>query len=273
MDKNLVASKNRGIAVQAITNLQLVKALGCDLKFKSTILDFGCGNGESVQILNNLGYQAFGCDIELNKSEDKEILKKKEEKTIRLINQNPYQLPFEDQTFDFVFSNQVFEHVQNYSESISEIKRVLKDDGCCLHNIPSRLSPIESHTFVPLASIIKSYSWLYFWAFLGIRNRFQKGLSANQTARTNYDYLTTKTNYLTKKQIRKHFEKHFEYVFFCEKLSFRYRKNRKKGKILFALSTILPFIPSLFSTFHSRVVYCRKKSLPLNNSLSKTFKS
>ena len=32
-------------------------------------------------------------------------------------NLNNYVLPFEDNKFDFIFSESVFEHVQNYSES------------------------------------------------------------------------------------------------------------------------------------------------------------
>jgi SAM-dependent methyltransferase len=43
--------------------------------------------------------------------------------TIDLIN---YRIPFADNTFDIIVSDQVFEHVQNWSEALTEIKRVLK---------------------------------------------------------------------------------------------------------------------------------------------------
>jgi hypothetical protein len=48
----------------------------------------------------------------------------------------------------------------------------------------------------PVGHLIGHYWWFYFWALLGIRNRFQKGLSADETARRNCVYLVEGLNYL-----------------------------------------------------------------------------
>ena len=39
------------------------------------------------------------------------------------------ETPFEDSTFDFVFHNQVFEHVPDLDKALQEIRRVLKSLG------------------------------------------------------------------------------------------------------------------------------------------------
>ena len=241
----------------------ILKDLGNPIKPGSRILDLGCGNGKSVQKWRSLGYPAFGCDIKFKDENSPEVRTMLDEKIIRFIQPNPYVLPFDNNSIDFIFSDQVFEHVQNYSETILELNRVLKPDGYCLHIFPSRYKTIESHTLVPFASIIRSRAWLFLWAKSGIRNRFQTGLTSGETTRRNYDYLINKTNYLTKKQITLHFKKYFKEVTYCEKL---YLKHSQKGKLIYNLSGVLPFFPAIFAGLRSRVVFTKLpiKSLHLN---------
>ncbi|VAX13112.1 hypothetical protein MNBD_GAMMA24-1919 [hydrothermal vent metagenome] len=236
---------NMKVSDNLLIKMKILKESGFELKPEFIIMDFGCGAGQVVHELRNLGYKAFGCDIKIDTQSihDKNI--------IRLINFSPYKLPFEDNIFDLILNDQVFEHVQNYPEVISEINRVLKPDGCCLHIFPSRYRLIESHVYVPLSSIIKSYPWLLFWAKVGIRNEFQADLSAKETATRNHDYLRGHTNYLSKKQITKQFNGHFNDIVYCENL---FLKHLKGGRYIYALSKIFPFIPSLYSTFKTRIL-------------------
>jgi len=248
---NIKASDN------LLIKMKILKELGFDLKPEFLIMDFGCGVGQVVHELRDLGYQAFGCDVKIDAKS------MHDENIIRLINSQPYKLPFKNDTFNIILSEQVFEHVQNYSEVISEINRVLKPDGCCLHIFPSRYKLIESHVYVPLSSIIKSYSWLLFWAKMGLRNEFQTGLSAKETGTRNYDYLRSHTNYLSKKQITKQFKEYFNDIVYCENLLLKYSKG---ARYICALSKVFPFLPSLYSTFRTRALltkHCaeRKKSI------------
>lgn len=46
------------------------------------------------------------------------------------------ELPFEDQTYDFVFASHVLEHIPNDKEAISEIQRILRPNGIAILSIP-----------------------------------------------------------------------------------------------------------------------------------------
>lgn len=49
------------------------------------------------------------------------------------------ELPYPDESFDFVFSSQVIEHVPSSRRFLQEVHRVLRDDGFCLITTPNRL--------------------------------------------------------------------------------------------------------------------------------------
>jgi len=237
--------------------MNIIKEFGYILSPETVIMDFGCGSGKMVKELCDLGYQALGCGTRFDTEDDTDTEAMMKQGIIRTIDSKSYILPFKDSTFDFIFSHSVFEHVQNYSESISEIARVLKPDGFCLHYFPSRYRLIESHTFVPLASIIQSHSWLYFWTFLGIRNEFTDTLNARETSEIFYNYLKEETNYLIKKEIAKQFGMKFKNVRFCENLSI---KHSKRCKYLYAVSKYVTIIHKIYSTFRSRIIFT---SLPI----------
>lgn len=46
-------------------------------------------------------------------------------------------IPFEDKSFDVVFSSHVLEHVNDEQKSLMEMKRVLKDDGVVIIGMPT----------------------------------------------------------------------------------------------------------------------------------------
>jgi SAM-dependent methyltransferase len=45
-------------------------------------------------------------------------------------------LPFENESFDIVYSNQVFEHIQNMIELVGECHRLLKTGGLLIVHVP-----------------------------------------------------------------------------------------------------------------------------------------
>ncbi len=234
---------------------KIIKEFNFELTLDSVILDFGCGGGKSVQELHENGYQAFGCDITFKADADVDLESLVKKGIVRTINLNPYKLPFNDKTFDFIFSDDVFEHVRNYQETINEISRVLKPNGICLHTFASRYRPIETHTFIPLSSIIKSFWWLNLWAFLGVGSKKHAELSLKEKTKFYFDYLNNSTNYLPKRKLLNFFTASFHDVKFCET---EFLKFSQRGKKLYQLSKILPFIPSLYSTFRMRVILNRK---------------
>ena len=46
------------------------------------------------------------------------------------------KLPFEDQSYDFVFASHVLEHIPNDEKAISEIRRILKPNGIAILPVP-----------------------------------------------------------------------------------------------------------------------------------------
>lgn len=229
----------------------IFKDLGHELSNDSLILDFGCGNGENVQLFREAGFNAFGCDINFKDSDNKTTRDLIDNNVIKLIDTDNYTLPFKDNTFDYIFSNMVFEHVQDYTSSIYELSRVLKPSGFCMHVFASRNTPIEPHVKVPLATIIRSYYWLYFWAAMGIRNKFQNGLTAGETAKHNLNYLNNETKYFSEKVIIKYFKTSFENAYFIEDTLMKYSSR----KYLPFLARIFPFLPLIFRKFVSRIVF------------------
>ncbi len=157
----------------------MLRELGSEINTETLILDFGCGEGGIVYHLRKQGFKAFGVDIvkdyeNVQKRCEEEGLVEADEDAFRLIDMSNYKIPFDDNTFDVIISDQVFEHVQNYPEALAEIKRVLKPGGSSLHIIPSRYRLIEGHLFIPLGGIFQGHRYLALCALLGIRNVFIK---------------------------------------------------------------------------------------------------
>lgn len=96
------------------------------------ILDAGCGEGESVSLLKEMGFDAVGADLKNG---------------IDFLN-----LPFDDESFDAVISECAFFISGNQKKAIEEAFRVLKPGGKLLladiffEDIPFEVSEIEDIT-------------------------------------------------------------------------------------------------------------------------------
>lgn len=95
----------------------------------SRILEIGGGTGYQAKRLTEDGFIVESIDMpDSNYACQLEFLVR------------PYDgknIPFPDDSFDVVFSSNVLEHVKNLPHIQSEIKRVLKPEGFCLHLMPS----------------------------------------------------------------------------------------------------------------------------------------
>ncbi len=234
--------------------LQMWRRLGFEPAAGTQMLDFGCGGGERVDEFRRLGYPAFGCDVTLPARPVGALQQYIEGGIIRPIQPAPYRIPFDDESFDLVFSVTVFEHVRNYDEALAEIRRVLKPGGLAVHVFPPPWKFLETHVFVPYASVIQARWWLYLWALAGVRNRFQRGYSAKRTADVNYAFLKNETNYLPKRRIRKHVLDHFDECVFAEQAAFsprRYAFLRRNPVLLGAYR-------NWFSETRGRVLVCAR---------------
>jgi SAM-dependent methyltransferase len=118
----------------------------------STVLDYGCGTGELVQLLRDAGFDAYGVDIrwpggDFGRVQESELGRRG---VLRFYEEGG-TLPFDDDAFDVVVSDQVLEHVAPFEQSVRELERVCRPGGLIYHHFPSRAVWREGHIGIPLA--------------------------------------------------------------------------------------------------------------------------
>ena len=232
-------------------NLRILAAKHVALSPESRILDFGCGSGRHVYEHLERGYRnVMGYDLassaELRRPEDR----------ARFCFSADGRMPFADASFDFVYSYSVLEHAQGFDAVLREIHRVLKPGGVALHVFPAKWRPIEPHTKVPFAGAVRAYGYFLLWALLGIRNQFQRGLPAAETARRNARYAETGINYLSGAELKRRFGAIYAEMSYEERLFVRTARGRSRW--LAGPMTWLPGLARLYRVLHTRVVFVRK---------------
>jgi SAM-dependent methyltransferase len=241
-----------------IRQIKICQEKGININENSFILDFGCGDGHRVYQLiesgftNSFGYNKsdyMGVDnpVNLRHSEDSRFFRFSEDDHI----------PFPDMYFDLVISDQVFEHVQDQEKAFREIYRVLKKDGVSVHVIPAKWQIIEQHMYVPFGGLIKSPNYYYFWALMGVRTKWQRGLSAKETARRNTVYAKESLNYLSCREYERLMAR---IPFQCSWEDVTYMKTSYKPRVqnLAAISAKFPLVPRLIRLCVQRVLFLKK---------------
>src|SRR5207302_1318546 len=102
------------------------------------ILDYGCGSGDSVLAGARSGLDIYGADVfyggahgDMEKAANTGVLNE------RVFEMRGGRIPFPDESFDFIYHTQVFEHVADLDQALNENRRVLKRDGVMLSLFPS----------------------------------------------------------------------------------------------------------------------------------------
>jgi SAM-dependent methyltransferase len=103
------------------------------------ILDSGCGLGAYLNAFAPYSDLRFGHDVE------HERLVAAIPRATGIVQSVGENLPFADDVFDFVFSNEVIEHVDNDAQYTREMVRVTKPGGRLLIFCPNRWYPVEQH--------------------------------------------------------------------------------------------------------------------------------
>lgn len=102
-----------------------IKALS--KRLSGDLLDFGCGAKPYRDLFSHCS-KYVGCDIMASGHDHT-----KEEIDVFY---DGVSLPFENESFDSIFSSEVFEHVSNLNVIIPELNRVLKKGGHMLVTVP-----------------------------------------------------------------------------------------------------------------------------------------
>ena len=103
------------------------------------ILDNGCGLGTYLDALAPYTVQRYGLEIE----HDRAVAALST--AAGIVEGVGEDLPFADDSFDLVFSNEVIEHVRDDGQYAAEMVRVTRPGGRILLFCPNRWYPVEQH--------------------------------------------------------------------------------------------------------------------------------
>jgi len=106
-----------------------IEGAGIDMKGLS-VLEIGSGTGFQLKFLKERARCAVGIDIKSSIFRENQIE--------NIIEYDGRNIPFDDSSFDMVFSSNVLEHISDIDGFLVEMKRALRDDGIGVHIMPSR---------------------------------------------------------------------------------------------------------------------------------------
>lgn len=103
---------------------------------ESLVLEVGCGEGYGASLLSQNVAKIFSLDIDKNTLAHASKKYGSENCLFRLY--DGQNIPYNDNTFDAVISFQVIEHIKDDIKFLSEIRRVLKNNGLFIITTPNR---------------------------------------------------------------------------------------------------------------------------------------
>jgi SAM-dependent methyltransferase len=209
---------------------------------KAKILDYGCGKGILVEEGIRQGIDIYGVEAFLFGSgvKIKEHLQERGVLGNKIKELSEDSIPFPDGYFDLIISNQVFEHVKDLNQCLSEIGRVLKEDGKLLCLFASKEVIREGHCGIILAHRIPRsafrFYWLAFFKLLGF-GRLKKRRGVREWAAFFNDWLVDSVSYRSMNEINNIFKQHSFSLTPLEDEYITYRLEEKKHQWLACLST------------------------------------
>lgn len=172
------------------------------------VLDWGCGRGTTVAKLLELGYDAYGVDIDSEPIEKGARLftQRGENPGKRLVQIGPdNRTSFPSGFFHVILSDQVFEHVSDLDGVVGEMARIAAPHGVGLHVFPAKWRVIEPHLFLPCVHWLPKNRLRYAYLRLMLKRvptwEETELKSASERAQIYYDYSIQKTYYRSCKYI------------------------------------------------------------------------
>jgi len=235
------------------------------------ILDYGCGSGKVVVAGRKLGLDVYGTDIF---NESATVYKEEVEKSgllgsvIREITND--RLGFDDEYFDVIVNNQVFEHVENLDLVLAETYRVMKKGSLLLCLFPSKEIIREGHIGIPFAHWFPKNSQLRYYCTLAFRSvgfGYVKDRKKPKSLWTKeaLDWIDKYTVYRSRADIMRAFSRFFE-INLMEHDYIRYRLSKMKHGKFFLRILDLPGLPQvsqvLFRKAAGLVILARKPLMP-----------
>ena len=103
------------------------------------ILENGCGVGVYLERLSDQSQMAVGLEFDLQRAQEAHV------NSAHILNAAGEDLPLPDESFEFILSHEVLEHVKDDRKCVEEMVRVLVSGGRMAVFTPNRGYPFETH--------------------------------------------------------------------------------------------------------------------------------
>ena len=126
---------------QVTVEIELEARVGAGLR-AAKVLDFGCGDGRSIDLFRKLLPQSKWTGVDIEASPEVASRRRTDG---HFVSYDGYELPFADRSFDLVYTKQVLEHVRKPELALREMARVLTPDGLLIGQT-SQFEPYHSYS-------------------------------------------------------------------------------------------------------------------------------
>jgi SAM-dependent methyltransferase len=206
------------------------------------ILDYGCGAASIVAAGLRAGLDIYGVEVFYGGGSTKAAVQQKGLFGTKVFEiQENGLLPFEENSFDLVFNDQVFEHVKDLGTTLKQLHRVIKPGGTLVSLFPSMDVWREGHCGIPFAHRLPSNSWLAYSYLLVMRclglGHHKGNKSRRQWAKDFAQWLHDYCFYRSRNEIRAAFR---EAGFETKHIEFNYILYRLPQSRIAAISWVLP---------------------------------
>jgi len=231
------------------------------------VLDYGCGAGELVRFLMDNGFDAYGVDVDTFFDDfysytDRELLSEKRICVIDIDGKGPLS----GQTFDFIVSNMVIEHVKDKKAHFEAMARYMNNGSVALLMYPLLESFREGHIrqffihWIPKGRLRVAAAYLQ--KFLRIPPDLGGAANIHEFVKEKLNIVDSSCFYKTNGAINKILLQSFDFSHIeSEYFVFRARQKKKLwlARVLGLLSKT--GIPNLaFRIYTGAVVVARKKT-------------
>lgn len=132
----------------------------------SRFVDVGCGTGYSMlRAIKDRGCTCFGVDPFPNNAGVTHQMEGISKDSYELVQGFAEAIPLEDKTVDVVYSSHVLEHVKDESKSLSEMERILKDQGVLIIGTPTASMALIRLFSILLFETHRNLIAVFMWPF------------------------------------------------------------------------------------------------------------
>lgn len=230
------------------------------------VLDYGCGAGEVVGLALAAGMDAYGVDVFYGGGNARRLAEVKGLLGARVFELEDGVIPFPDGRFDVVVSNQVFEHIDDFTLPLREIHRVLKPGGVFVNLFPTRDVWREGHVGIPFLHRFPRDSRLRYAYALALRSlgagqhKGRRGL--REWTERYLAWIDDWTFYKPLDQVRAAFELYFSVADYgADYVLFRLGRHPQLGHLgsLLRHAIFAPFLRFACHALSGRVFVLRKR--------------